>query len=370
MSARLGTQAEYAFRSRIAPGQIVSVNPDAGTCTFQLLYSQEQHTCDLPVNISAQGLNSAWQRHMPQEKDYVEVAFDPVNRPFIVRHSLWTGPDSAGSYAKLATVAKNDPAGFGAIFRTLNRGEYDLRSSGGAGYYFNNVGHATISGGPTAIELDARRLESRGRANLWVRAGDGTSVRYGDVRRVLNPVTDFVESPVVANPTGAVVAKEWRAVVGGTPSVGVTVTLADLHAGDVRDDRGVVVVQSRSQLPLRARNTYYGASGTTAVLTVEVDAAGNVAVTQAATAALRGLDVSVTKAAVKSTVGDLGLTAQANVTLAGAGGVATDGVVLGSALSTYLTSQAFVLTALGPSSPIQVPLIAGVEYSETVKASV
>jgi len=73
---------------------------------------------------------------------------------------------------------------------------------------------------------------------------------------------------------------------------------------------------------------------------------------------------------VEAAVGNAKLGAKALVQLAGGGGTASDGVVLGVGLSTYLTTELSVLTAFGPSGPAVVPLVAGTQYSATVKASV
>lgn len=49
------------------------------------------------------------------------------------------------------------------------------------------------------------------------------------------------------------------------------------------------------------------------------------------------------------------------------GAGASESLVLGDALSTYLTSKLTVATAFGPSGPSSVPLVAGIELSNLVK---
>ena len=373
----LGTAEEWAFKSRTHTGQIRHVDTTNGTLTVDLIGSRERYTVDIPVQgLSFRGLASSWQRHMPQEGDFVEIGFGPSNRAYAVRVTTFLQQRSSGGYKLFADRAAQDAA-FGRAFIPLDEGEFDLRSAGSSGYYFSNTGHATVFAGAVAVELDKLRNESVGTGNLWIRSGDGTEVRYGDVKRLLPG--QFLETPVATNPAVAAAPKEWSVEVGKA-TLAATLLFYTETAGDVRDALGEPVPQGGTGQPLRYERTLYDPTGTSEILSVEVDVLGNVRVTQADTATLGGLDVSLGQAAplsvaagrvaVSARTGNIGLTAAGQVQLAGGGGTASDGVVLGSALSLYLTTQLSVLTAFGPSGPAIVPLVPGTQYSATVRAGV
>lgn len=367
-SARPQTQKEWAYKSRTYVAQVVAVDPSVGTMDVILVGLRERYKVDTPTHgFSVQGVASSWSRYMPVENEYVHVAFDSANRPCFVGMATYLFESDSGMYAKAAGY-------LGTTFRTLGKGEYDLRSSGGAGYYFDRFGHATLEAGVTTIELDRDRMESVGNSGLWVRGGFGTEVRWGDVKRL---TTGTAPSAVLPSPATSVAAKEWRRTLGTNPLPGVNFYLEVEEVGDVRDDLGAVVVGTAGQA-LRYRRRMYDATGTTPVYTAEVDVLGNVRVALGATAAV-GVEVIGTSSPFRGTfrsveveavVGSASVRAAGEVQLAGGGGTASDGVVLGSALSTWLQSQLSVLTAFGPSGPAIAPLVPGVQYSNTVKGSV
>lgn len=378
------TYEEWNFKHRTHDGQIRHVNAVDGKITVQLFGSNEQYVVDIPVQeLSFQGVGSSFQRAMPQTNSYARIGFGPQNNAYCVRLMTWNPSADNGMYGQLAALAQADRdaggvTGFGYVWRDLAEGEFDLRSKGGAGYYFTEDGHALFEAGPTTIELDKNRFESTGNAGLWVRGGDGTEVRSGDVKRLLPGA--FEETPAVVNPTGAPAPKEWSIEVGvPTPVTGTpTLTLYTEQAGDVRDDLGKPVLLAGK--PVRYQETFYDAAGVLPTLTVTVDVLGNVDITQEDTAVPGGvkvnggaaspLTVKFAQVDIEAGVGNAKLGAKGLVQLAGGGGSASDGVVLGSALSTWLTTQLSVLTAFGPSGPAVAPLVMGTQYSATVKASV
>ncbi|APU88893.1 hypothetical protein Rctr197k_074 [Virus Rctr197k] len=382
----LGTEEEWAFKSRTYTGQVKGVDTANGRLTVELLGSRERYTVDAPVQgLSIRGMKSSWQRHMPQVRDYVDVSFGPDNRPHLVRMTSWMLAEDSGGWAQATAAAAQNSTTFGTIWRSLAQGEFDLRSAGGAGYYFSAGGHAVLEAGATVIELDKRRSESFGNAGLWVRRGDGVELRFGDVKRLLpgtfdeTPVT--IAGPIVPNPAGAPAAKEWKRTLSYlTPPLGVPVLYLDVEeAGDVRDDLGIPVLQSSTSLPLRFRRRLYDATGLTPALTVEVDATGNVKVTQGDLAVVGGLEVAggalsplqtsffsathetqTSMALAAGTTLDLGGDAGVNVN---AGGAADSAMVRGDQLSTYLLTTLSVMTAWGPSGPAIIGLTPGVELS-------
>lgn len=378
-----GTEQEWELKSRTATGQIRGIDEANGKLIVELIGSREKYEVDAPVfGLSANGINSSWARHMPQVRDFVDITFTPDNRPRLVRVTTWNPTSNAGGYAAISAAATNNIGNLGLIWRKLSQGEFDMRSSGGAGYYFTNDGHAILQGGPTTIELDKNRYESFGNAGLWVRRGGGVEVRYGDVKRLL-PGT-FAETSV--SPTGlplnptAAGAKEWSRSLTAQPAPGVTLSLEDEVVGDVRDALGVPVPGGFG-VPLRSRRRWYGADGLATILTFEVDAVGNVSVEQAATAVAGGVDLSMptnpfsieTLSFVVSGTASGKVDGGAKLDLTGvlvnvnAGGTADSSMVRGDQLAIYFATKLSVLTAFGPSGPAIVPLAPGAELSLAAK---
>lgn len=327
---REGTEEEWAFKSRTFTGQVVGVDEENGRLSVRLLGSTEKFDVDAPVQgLSVNGVRSAWQRHMPSVKDYVDLSFGADNRPHLHRVVSWKFRNDSGGWADITKAANAGDGNLGLIWRKLRQGEFDLRSSGGAGYYFTADGHATIQAGPTSIELDKNRSESIGNAGLWVRRGDGVEVRFGDVKRSL-PLT-FEETKATPNPVGAVAPKEWFVEVGyPTPPAGLPkLVFYREQAGDVRSAILVPELHSGTALPLRYRRELYDASGLVQTLSVEVDALGNTKVTQSATAVLGGIDVSM--AASPLSVRALRSSISAVTTNVIASSLPAAGVFLGSA---------------------------------------
>lgn len=380
---RHGTQEEWRFKSRTFTGQIVGIDEENGKLIVQLLGSRQKYDVDAPTfGLSVRGVKSSWMRHMPQVKDYVDLSFGPDNRPKLHRVTAWKFRADSGGWAEIAKAAAANDGNLGLVWRKLKQGEFDCRSSGGAGYYFTADGHAVVEAGPTAIELDKNRFESFGTAGLWVRRGDGVELRYGEVKRLL-PGT-FEETKVGVpglppNPTAAA-PKEWRRVLAfKTPPLGTPVLNIEIEeAGDVRDDLGVPVVGPYGT-PLRYRRRFFDASGVIEALKIEVDALGNTKVTQNAIAVPGGVEVvggaasplktsflsqehnATTSYKVQATTTcDIGGTAGVNIN---SGGTADSVMVRGTELATYFASKLSVLTAFGPSGPAIVPLAPGVELS-------
>lgn len=384
---RHGTQEEWAFKSRTFTGQILGIDEENGKLTVQILGSRQKYDVDAPVfGLSVRGVKSSWMRHMPQVRDYVDISFGPDNRPRLHRVTTWKFRSDSGAWEEIAKTAAANDGNLGLVWRKLRQGEFDLRSSGGAGYYFTADGHATIEAGPTSIELDKNRSESFGNAGLWVRRGDGVELRYGDVKRLL-PGT-FEESSVGTpglppNPTAAA-PKEWKRVLSfKTPPLGTPVLNIEIEeAGDVRDDLGVPVVGPYGT-PLRYRRRFFDASGLIEALKVEVDALGNTKVTQADLAVPGGLEVTLGALSPLKTAAfsqtheaqtSMALSAQTTMDLTGltgvninAGGTADSVMVRGTELAVYFASKLSVLTAFGPSGPAIVPLAPGVELSLLAK---
>lgn len=383
---RHGTQEEWAFKSRTFTGQIVGIDEENGKLSVQLLGSRQKYDVDAPVvGLSVRGVKSSWMRHMPQVRDYVDISFGPDNRPKLHRVTAWKFRSDSGGWAEIAKAAAANDGNLGLVWRKLKQGEFDCRSSGGAGYYFTADGHAVLEAGPTAIELDKNRFESFGTAGLWVRRGDGVEVRFGDVKRLLTGT--FEETSAVVNPTGAVKPKEWFVEVGyPTPPAGTPkCVFYREQAGDVRDSLGAPVLLAGQ--PLRYRKQLFNAAGLVETLTVEVDALGNTKVTHAATAVPGGLEIAggslspfklsygsvevnaTTTATIKATT-TAKVEGTAALELASGGLAATHPMVYGDLLMTAFNAHVHA-TAFGPTigPPVPVLLGPGVDMSLTTKVS-
>lgn len=386
-----GTEQEWEFKSRTSIAQIKGVNEHDGKLTIELIGSRERYVVDVPVQgFSINGISSAWQRYMPTEREFVDVTFDARNRPRVVGISTYPGTDDAGAYARVAKGSDDNTGNLGLIFRKISRGEFDLRSSGGAGYYFTKSGHALIQAGPTFLDLDKTRFESFGNAGLWVRKGPGIELRFGDVKRLLPATFDEASVGVMPgqlppNPTVAG-AVEWKRTLSFlTPPAGVPVLNVEIEeVGDVRDDLGIPV-PGPFGIPLRYRRQLFDATGLAACLKIEVDAVGNVQVTQGSLAVPGGMVITggplaplktsffsqehtaTTTYTVKATTmahieGTVGLE------LTSGGLPAAHPMVYGDLLLTAFNSHIHA-TAFGPTIGPPVPLLLGpgVDMSATTK---
>lgn len=394
-----GARNEYAQKHRTFIGQIESVDPANGVMSVRVDAIHDSKQVNLPLwGLSYNGAQSSWCRYMPDAGAFVRVGYGPKNQLEVLNYSVFgedLNPDGSqragsftpglGGYAALARFAKNAENGMRG-FRTLKSGEFDLRSSGGAGYYFTSGGHATISAGTTSLDLDKNRNEMTGDALMLQVGGDGCQVTLGDVKRILIPGVDSTTSVVPPSPAGASIPKEWRVIVGTDthlvpPAIpGVFYTE---HAGDIRDALGLPVLGSFGA-PLRYRKKLYDALGqvdipTAQLLSIDVDILGNVVVTQGDTAVPGGMKITGGALSPLNTAfftqtheaaTSMALSAQTTMDVSGltglnlnAGGAADQAMVRGDALSLWLTTQLSVQTAFGPSGPAILGLNPGVELS-------
>ena len=391
-------QAEWSYKSRTFTAQIKTVDCAAGTCKIRIIGSEEEVTAQIPLSgLSANAFRSSWQRYMPQKKEFVKVCFGPLNQCEIVGYSAFgeePDPTSAdgragspssfiGAYATMQKIATrptpSDQEGLGD-FVQLKEGEWDMRTKGGA--YVRGFDTGTLllrAGGMVKLQLDKGRDEITSRGTLHGFCGDGTDNRFGEVKR---PLGDATQLPSPLDPTNPLTAthvphplginKEWRVVVGyqALPLPAPTLTLYKHEIGHVVDNDGIIEM-GESGLPLRHRVRWYNDTGDTIVptnetLRVEVDHFGNVAVVQADSALLGGVDVQgglgspltvtfneinvssqlATVIEAQTTL-DLSGTAGVNIN---AGGAADQAIPRGDIL-TGLIKLITVPTALGPSGP-------------------
>jgi hypothetical protein len=408
-------RAEWSFKSRTFTAQVNTVDPERGVVKIQVIGTEEELEATIPLGgLSLNAFRSSWQRYMPQKKEFVKVCFGPLNQVEIVGYSAFgeqpdptakdgrSGSPSSfiGAYATAQKIANrsspSDQEGLGD-FVQLKEGEFDSRSKGGA--YIRGFDTGTLlfrAGGMVKLQMDKGRDEIVTRARTHGFCGDGTDNRFGEIKRPLGDPTQL-PSPLdptnpltathVPHPTG--INKEWRVVVGyqALPLPAPPLTLYQREIGHVVDNDGIIEMGD-SGLPLRHRARWYNDSGDTIIptnetLKVEVDHLGNVAVLQGDSAVLGGvkvaggalspLEVTFNEINVSSQLATT-IEAQTTLDLSGltgvninAGGAADQAVVRGDDLNLYLTTKLTVPTALGPSGPSTVPLMAGTELSLLAK---
>ena len=382
-------QAEWSFHSRTYVAQIFDIDPVNGVAQVHVNGVQESRAVTIPMwAFNYNGPSSSWQRYMPEKNAFLKVAYGPRNEVEALGYALWghdLDPQGGaahpyiGGYATIRKLADANTNGM-AIFRRLQPGEFDLRSSGGAGYYATRTGIMTVEAGPVYYRLDKSTSTARGNAQLHALGGGSSQIRIGDVYRVQS-VKTFAESLVLPNPTGAPAAKEWQITVAAPnpldPTGQTSLSLFDVVAGDVRDATGFPVLQSVTQLPARYRSRAWDAPGLSPTVTVEVDSVGNIALTQSITAT----GTLPNTGGLRATTQSFGLSARTAGTVAAgttldltgasinvnAAGTANSAMVRGDALNLYLTTKLSVQTPLGPSGPALIPLTPGVELSLTAK---
>lgn len=377
--------ADWSQKSRTFIGQIESVRPSEGVIQVKVAGVHDSKLANIPLwALHYAGANSSWSRYMPEAGAFVRLGYGPRNELEVLNYLAYgEDPDQQGDggqyqprlggYKALTRYAKSN-TNLMRPWRDLRPGEHDLRSAGGAGYYFARDGRAIIESGPLALELNSAADEARMDAGLTVFGEDGVEVRFGTVKRV--PLTGGSEVAVDASPDTSPASlaggKEWRVRVTApvAPSPAPAPTLFEDHAGDIRNESNprFPPLLGPNGLALRRRMRHFDPTGFLETLGVTVDVQGNVEVSQIPTATF-GIKVSCFKAEISAvtsarvsagTTLDLDGTTGVNIN---AGGDADDGIVKGQALSTYLTTKLRVPTAWGLSGTAILPLSPGVEYS-------
>lgn len=271
---RGGTQAREFLLGRVHIGQVTTVNTKAGTMKVALRGTQLDVTVPIPTTLHMGRATSAWQRYMPTELDFVLIAFDAVDQAVVVGNYVWGAselassadaiPQYIGGYAAAADAKAAGVAGF-REFVELKRGEWDMRSSGGAYMHGSAGGVLSLYAGTTAWRLRKSDNEIQGEGGLVRTVSDSSVLRFGDVKRKLLP-TDFSETKIVGS------NKEYSVHVSQALPGGAELPVYDFVAGDVRDGLGLPVPAAPIG-PAVVKETV--SAGVTAVYTRSVDAAGN-----------------------------------------------------------------------------------------------
>jgi len=182
---------------------VVSVDAEKGKLTAQFEDTAGQRdNINVPFGFISSPINnrrkSAWSRYIPQEGDIVVLGFDTNHTPRIISYSLI-------SYELLSVL--NSETGY--QFSTLQPGEWDQRSSGGAYFRGDRTGLLFLSGGLTSISLDKKRFEIRSSAGLEKFSANQSVWRRGQVKRSLVP---FTPETVIKFPAGGAPATPANAV--------------------------------------------------------------------------------------------------------------------------------------------------------------
>jgi len=285
-------QDDTQNHNRVHLGQIKNVNTVTGTATVAVQNTGQLIKAVIPTHaISMRGFRSSWQRYMPQNLDFVKVAFGPDNRPYLLSAATWGTNTTAfnDGYAQIQDVGSRKQGGI-SDFVELKQGEWDMRSSGNAYIHGSEQGRLLLCGGQSKIELRKEAEEIESRAGLTIISnGAGSSIRLGEVKRKLLP-TDFQETAI----TGATNELSTTVETGGL----ISLSMYQSRIGDVRDGAGLP--EFGSGAPLRARYSYYDPTGFTTALEIKINNLGSVDVSHGI-AALDGLTLTSTTGPLKTT---------------------------------------------------------------------
>jgi len=278
-------QNETQSKNRTTIAQITSMREEVGEITVQTLSGHAEYTLEIPFGgFSIDGFASAWLRGMPKVRDYVRMSFSQDGTPHIegyttlANFSKQKAPNQPDGYAHLRKISNEQPTGFGGIFRNLKGGEYDCRSTGGAGWYMDRFGQATIEAGDQTLRINKKRRETIVESDhLDLRAG-GTRVRLGNVKRQLAAVKP--SAPASATP----ISREWDLTVAADllPPL-PAYTYYEEQAGDLYTSLGAPRIGLGG--PLRYRRLTYDTTGLIASTALSIDVLGNVDFIQLPTAA-------------------------------------------------------------------------------------
>ena len=376
METRWGLQDETQYHNRINVGQIVGVRPDDGIIQVRLT-TGALHKMPIPVYgfsmpINDQdnqqlraGTRASWVRYMPQVGDFVKVGFGPDNRPEVIAAATWGDlpsergpPGQLGGYAQYSRARDRGVPGM-ETFYTLFPGEWDLRSSGNAYIRGGQFGTLFLAGGGVTLSLQKEQEELNARAGLTKVDSTGAELRFGDVKRQTG--TDFQETVVPGS------GKEWLLQLSQqlAPAPALPNQFFTENAGDIRDSQGVIELSSAGN-PLRLREQVFDGlpqTGQPIPYVRTVDSLGNVEEVLGSTATSHVITGSTIASFSRSGYLTLTYGAEQSISLQAPlinlGANASEPVVRGNALNTYLTTTLSVSTALGPSGPAIVGLVGG-----------
>lgn len=162
------------YMSRIMRGFITSIDNITGIATVEIEESLGVSKMEISFDaFSLNGAGSAWFRFMPQVGSVVLFGYRPSGKLELIKYS-------PVNYEQINEIAdKGQLAGF----RRLRPGEFDLRASGGAGFYANNKGEFIVSAGSARSVWALAEDEARHTAGLSAWSSANSMLRFGDVKR-------------------------------------------------------------------------------------------------------------------------------------------------------------------------------------------
>lgn len=318
-SAISGTIASVDTRRGIVGvrlGRGVGYRPDVKLPMFQLSFNLTK---------------SSWFRFMPQVGDNVTLVQNVDGSMHIVNYECL-------NYEQLANADAQDEF----LFRELQQGEFEVRSSGFATIFGSKTGTLRLAGGPAVLTLN-RKDQAADLSAPFIRMGAlSCEIRFGEVRRRVLP-TDFEETGM---PGGTGTFREFRLVVAKDAGP-VALPMVEVALGDVLTETppAYPLALSGFGTPLRARATIKDPTGLLNLFGLQVDSAGNLEVRQAAISG-----------------GQMVL--QPGLRLLLGGPTATEPVPLGLMLNTFLTNLITVLA----SAVVQTPVGPGAFNPATIAA--
>jgi hypothetical protein len=292
---------------------------------------------ELPMIQFSFALNkSSWLRFMPQVGDTVTLVQNVDGRMHIVNFE-------AINYRQLADADTFNQT----LFRELKAGEWEIRSSGVASIFGSKEGTLLVQGGPVTITLSRDRLEALLEAPLIRQQAMGSEVRFGEVRRPLLP-TDIEETSLAGG-----TLREHRTRIAHD-LVATELPVLDIKLGDVvNDTTPFALTVGEGGGPLRAHVRVFDAAGATTAFELQVDALGNLELTQSALATALGLKLVGLLSSFQAQYRDFTFQPTTTIRLGGPG--ASEPVPLGLQLNAFLNgllsalNSAVVATSTGPA---------------------
>lgn len=216
---------------------------------------------------------TAWGRYIPFDTDMVKVSFDYDDKPHIVGYDVIAGdPKKSGpdvGWAGLREAYENDEI---PDFFTLNPGEFDFKSVGGAYIFGSDGGELLLQGGLATIDLDKGTNEILSTARLHVDVATSSEIRFGEVRRPV-PVVLTESSVGPWNPTS--LGQEFDVNLkyndGATDH-----NIARLGIGNLATDTSVEM--AGSGMPKLLAVELYDTAGIMKVFNLEVDSIGSTSI--------------------------------------------------------------------------------------------
>jgi hypothetical protein len=246
IASREAARTQAYEQGKLGPfeGLVVSIQSDADEMGVSFGPTRERK---MPIQHPFTGLTS-WIRSVPEtgSRFLMQNRFDTGQA-----EAIKTMPMSPGKRSQDYTKGLN-------LYRTLEPGEHDLASSGGALAYFSKRGHLDLRSGATIKSQLSRDNQSKSdsaptfkRELLFHDVGQmGDEERLGVIKRWSSAIDEFF--PQKNKKFLAEHYLQLKNPAGSAPAV-----LFKSQEGHVYDDLGVEVLHSSTSVPLRSQKTWY-----------------------------------------------------------------------------------------------------------------